>query len=65
MGSTGAWLGRGRWRAAVGWLASMVPCASPVAFLDNIDAVAWGGGCLCALDSPQALASLKGGTVIN
>lgn len=60
VGSAGAWLGRGWWRAGVGWFSSLVPCASPVAFLDNIDAVAEGGGCLCALESPQVLASPRG-----
>lgn len=65
MGSAGAWLGRGRWRAGGRRLASLVPCVSPGAFLDNADAVARGGGGLCALESPQTLASPRKGTVIN
>lgn len=36
----------------VGWITSSIPWASPVAFLDYIDAVAWGEDCLCALESP-------------
>ena len=49
----------------MGWLASLVPRASLVAFLDNIDAVARGGGCLRPPESPQALASPRRGMVIN
>lgn len=38
-------------------------CSSLLAFLDNTDALAQRGGCSCALQSPQALASARGGSI--
>lgn len=38
-------------------------CSFLLAFLDNTRALAWRGGYLCALQSPQALSSPRGGSI--
>lgn len=56
-GAGGSWGQRGC-LAGMGTVAHQPgSCSSPLAFLDNTDAPAWRGGCLCALQSPQALES--------